>query len=112
TPADRVRTGGRYDCEHRRRVHRSRRRRSANGSFRVRPAGYTGRMGSPAAAVLVARPGRLYAFMERNWRLFAELLFIVPAYVAYQFVRGAVHGKAGTAFDNAAALIRTEQRIG
>ncbi len=69
-------------------------------------------MGTPAAAIVVARPNRLYAFLERNWRLFAELMFIVPAYAAYQFVRGAVHGKAGTAFDNASKLIHTEQRIG
>jgi hypothetical protein len=36
----------------------------------------------------------------------------VPAYIAYQYVRGAVHGQAGTAFDNASKLIRIEQQLG
>ena len=67
---------------------------------------------TPHAAVVVARPNRLYAFVQKNWRLFAELLFIIPAYTLYQFVRGAVHGKAGDAFDNASRLIHIEQRIG
>jgi len=78
----------------------------------MRPVGYTDRMGTPVGAIVVARSNRVHAFIERNLRLFAELLFIVPAYAAYQFVRGAVHGKAGTAFDNSSALIHTEQRIG
>jgi len=71
-------------------------------------------MALPAAIAIArpARPNRLQAFIEKNWRSIAELLFIVPAYTAYQFVRGAVHGKAGTAFDNASALIHVEQRIG
>ena len=63
-------------------------------------------------AIAASRPNRLYAFLEKNWRLFAELLFIIPAYAAYQFVRGAVHGQAGTAFDNASKLITIEQRLG
>jgi len=62
--------------------------------------------------VAVARPGRLQTFAEKNWRHVAELLFVVPAYVLYQFVRGAVHGKAGDAFDNAARVISIEQRLG
>jgi len=77
---------------------------------------YTGRMqgthmGSNAA-VVVGRPNRLLTFAEKNWRVFAELLFIVPAYTAYQFVRGAVHGQAGTAFDNASRLIHIEKQLG
>jgi hypothetical protein len=68
-------------------------------------------MRSPAA-VAVARPNRLQAFAEKNWRHLVELLFVVPAYVLYQFVRGAVHGKAGDAFDNASRVIRIEQRLG
>jgi hypothetical protein len=67
---------------------------------------------APQAAVAVARPNRLAAFAERNWRTLAELAFIIPAYTAYQFVRGAVHGKAGDAFDNASELISVEQRLG
>ena len=73
-------------------------------------------MALPAAIAIArparSRPNRLQAFVEKNWRHIAELLFIVPAYTSYQFVRGAVHGKAGTAFDNASALIHVEQRIG
>jgi len=77
------------------------------------PQGYTGGMAvAPQAAVAVARPNRLAAFAERNWRTLAELAFIIPAYTAYQFVRGAVHGKAGDAFDNASELISVEQRLG
>ncbi|HZP57132.1 MAG TPA: phosphatase PAP2 family protein [Dehalococcoidia bacterium] len=67
---------------------------------------------SAPAAVVVARPGRLHSLIEKNWRHVAELLFIVPAYTAYQYVRGAVHGKAGDAFDNASRLIHVEQRLG
>jgi hypothetical protein len=54
----------------------------------------------------------MLVFAERHWRLVFELLLIVPAYVAYQFVRGAVAGEAGTAFDNASKLIQIEQRLG
>ena len=68
-------------------------------------------MRSPAA-VAVARPNRLQTFAEKNWRHLAEVLLVVPAYVLYQFVRGAVHGRAGDAFDNAARVIRIEQRLG
>jgi hypothetical protein len=64
------------------------------------------------AAVAVPRPNRLQAFAEKNWRHLAELLFVVPAYILYQFVRGAVHGKAGAAFDNASRVIHIEQRLG
>jgi hypothetical protein len=52
------------------------------------------------------------AFAERNWRLFAEMLFIVPAYVLYQMVRGTVGGQAGTAFENANRLIHIEKQMG
>jgi hypothetical protein len=68
-------------------------------------------MSSGHAAVAVARQNRLHAFVEKNWRHVAELLFIVPAYISYQFVRGAVHGKAGDAFDNASRLIHVEQQL-
>ncbi len=64
------------------------------------------------AAVPVTRQHWLHTFAEKNWRHVAELLFIVPAYILYQFVRGAVHGKADAAFDNAAYVIRIEQRLG
>jgi hypothetical protein len=70
---------------------------------------------TPQAAVAVAqpnRPNRLQTFAEKNWRHVAELAFIIPAYTLYQFVRGAVHGKAGTAFDNASRLIHIEQQLG
>ncbi len=68
-------------------------------------------MRSPAA-VAIPRQGRLQTLGEGYWRLVAELLFVVPAYISYQFVRGAVHGKAGAAFDNASQLIHVEQRLG
>jgi len=67
---------------------------------------------SPEAAVAVARPGRFTTFAERNWRHLFELAFIVPAYIAYQFVRSAVEGQAGAAFENATRIIRIEQRLG
>ena len=57
-------------------------------------------------------PNRFQTFAEKNWRHLAELLFVVPAYVLYQFVRGAVHGKAGVAFDNASRVIHIEKRLG
>lgn len=63
-------------------------------------------------AVAVPRPTRAQTFAEKYWRVIAELLFVVPAYTAYQFVRGAVHGKAGDAFDNASRLIHIEQKLG
>ena len=65
--------------------------------------------GQSAAAT---RPVRAQTFFEKYWRHIAELLFIVPAYTAYQFVRGAVHGKGADAFDNASRLIHIEQRLG
>jgi hypothetical protein len=64
----------------------------------------------PQAAVAVA--ARRPSFLERNWRLFAELLLIVPGYVAYQYVRGLVGSPAGRAFDNASRLISIEKEMG
>ncbi len=78
-------------------------------------ARYTGSMhgaASPRAAVAIPRPGRLQSFVEKYWRLLAELAFIIPAYTAYQFVRGAVHGKSGAAFDNASRVINIEKQLG
>lgn len=69
-------------------------------------------MSSPGTVAFKHPQNRWMAFAERNWRLFAEILFIVPAYIAYQLVRSAVHGEAGTAFDNATRLIAIEQRLG
>lgn len=66
------------------------------------------------SAVAVARPrsNRLAALADSHWRLVFELLLIVPAYTAYQFVRGMVGGSAGAAFDNAVRVIDIEQRLG
>jgi hypothetical protein len=51
--------------------------------------------------------------VSSGWmRVIFEILFIVPAYTAYQFVRGYVGGDAGAAFENARALIQVEQRLG
>lgn len=72
---------------------------------------YTVRDMSGQSAIAVAHQNRLQALLEKNWRHIAELLFIVPAYTAYQFVRAAVHGKAGDAFDNAARVIQFEERL-
>jgi hypothetical protein len=69
-------------------------------------------MATPAVAVARPQTQRLPAFIERYWRLFAEILFIVPAYAAYQFVRGTVGGQAGTAFDNASRVIHIEKQLG
>jgi hypothetical protein len=65
------------------------------------------------AAIAIPRPRQQSSasFFERNWRHFFELLFIIPAYTAYQFVRGTVGGEAGTAFDNARHVIRIEQAL-
>jgi hypothetical protein len=64
-------------------------------------------------AVVFPRPGsRLAVFAERYGRLIFEILFIVPAYTAYQFVRGNVGGDAGAAFDNASRLIHVERQLG
>ena len=65
-----------------------------------------------AVALPRARTSRVAAWLERNWRLFFEILFIVPAYAAYQFVRGNVGGDAGAAFENARHLISLERRMG
>ncbi|HYM15656.1 MAG TPA: phosphatase PAP2 family protein [Dehalococcoidia bacterium] len=67
---------------------------------------------SPTGSVAITRQGRLGSFAERNWRHLFELAFIVPAYIAYQFVRGAVRGQAGTAFENASRLIHIEKQLG
>ena len=72
---------------------------------------YNAQTMSSRAAVAVPRQNRLPNFIQHNWRLFAELLFLIPAYTAYQYVRGAVHGKAGDAFDNASRLIGFEERL-
>jgi len=66
---------------------------------------------TPAAIALPSRR-RLPAIVEKNWRHVAELLFVIPAYTAYQFVRGLVGGQAGAAFDNASRLISIERRLG
>ena len=80
------------------------------GSVRYTDPMHGSQMGS-SAGVAVARPGRLSVFAEKYWRPVAEVAFIVPAYVAYQFVRGAVQGQAGTAFNNATRLIHIEERL-
>lgn len=59
-----------------------------------------------------ARPNRLLSLWERYWRVLFEIAFIVPAYTAYQFVRGNVGGDGGAAFDNASRLIHVERRLG
>jgi hypothetical protein len=69
-------------------------------------------MASPAVAVARQHPQRFPTFVERYWRLVAEILFIVPAYAAYQLVRGTVGGQAGTAFDNASRVIHIERELG
>jgi hypothetical protein len=71
-------------------------------------------MSTPVAALAVARPrpSRLNTLIEKNWRHVAELLFIIPAYMSYQLVRGLVGGQAGTAFDNATRLIHVERKLG
>lgn len=70
-------------------------------------------MSSPAAlAIARPRPNRITTIFEKNWRHLAELLFLIPAYTSYQFVRGAVHGESGAAFDNANRLIHIEKQLG
>jgi PAP2 superfamily len=82
----------------------------------ARGVGYTdpmhGSQISPRGGVAVAQPNRLSAFADKYWRHVAEVAFIVPAYVAYQFVRAAVHGQASTAFNNATRVIHLEERLG
>ncbi|MBI5287846.1 MAG: phosphatase PAP2 family protein [Chloroflexi bacterium] len=66
-----------------------------------------------AGAISLPRStNRALQLLEKNWRLLAEILFIVPAYAAYQIVRSAVGGRAGDAFDNATRLISIERRLG
>jgi hypothetical protein len=55
---------------------------------------------------------KLAALSSGYWRILLEVLFIVPAYTAYQFVRGNVGGDAGAAFDNASRLIHVERQLG
>ena len=64
------------------------------------------------AVALPTGQNRLGALVERYWRIFFEILFIVPAYALYQLVRGNVGGDAGAAFDNATRLISVERRLG
>ncbi len=56
--------------------------------------------------------GRLSALSSGYLRIVFEIVFIVPAYTAYQFVRGNVGGDAGAAFDNASRLIHVERELG
>jgi hypothetical protein len=65
-----------------------------------------------AVALPRLRQSRILTLAEKYWRLAFELALIVPAYIAYQFVRGAVGGEAGTAFENASRLIHIERRLG
>lgn len=67
---------------------------------------------SPQTLTLPRTNSRVLNWLINNWRIFAEILFIVPAYAAYQFVRSAVGGQAGTAFDNATRLIHIEKQLG
>jgi len=69
-------------------------------------------MATPAVAVARPQSPRSPIVAEKYWRLFAEILFIVPAYAAYQLVRGNVGGQAGTAFDNASRVIHMEKQLG
>ena len=70
------------------------------------------RAASPQAIALPRTNNRVLNWLFTNWRIFAEILFIVPAYAAYQLVRSAVGGQAGTAFDNATRLIHIEKQLG
>jgi hypothetical protein len=70
-------------------------------------------MSAPSAvAVGRPKPNRIQTLAENNWRLIAEVLFIVPAYALYQFVRGNVGGSGGRAFENANRLIHVEKQLG
>ena len=71
------------------------------------------RAASPSPTIALPRStNRAWALLERHWRILAEILFLVPAYAAYQLVRSAVGGQAGTAFDNATRLIHIEKQLG
>jgi hypothetical protein len=70
------------------------------------------RVAALAVAAPRPRPNRLLSLWERHWRLVFEILFIVPAYAAYQFVRAHVGGSAGEAFDNARHVIHIERQLG
>ncbi len=48
----------------------------------------------------------------RVLRFSFELLLVLPAYLAYHLVRGAVEGRADQAFANARALIQAERTLG
>lgn len=67
---------------------------------------------SSAAVTVPTSQHRPRTLVERYWRVVFEVLFVVPAYTAYQFVRGNVGGDAGAAFDNARRLIHLERELG
>ena len=68
---------------------------------------------SPPFAVALPRPrSGIASLAGRYGRLLFEVMFIVPAYAAYQLVRGSVGGDAGAAFDNASRLIHVERKLG
>ncbi|MEX2246445.1 MAG: phosphatase PAP2 family protein [Dehalococcoidia bacterium] len=73
-------------------------------------------MPAPAAILAARRPSALAAHIQKHGqkygRLIAEVAFIVPAYAAYQFVRGIVGGETGRAFENAHRLIQVEKQLG
>ena len=72
---------------------------------------HSGLSRSPAVA-FPRQTNRFQLLIEKHWRLAVEILFIIPAYMAYQLVRSAVGGQAGTAFDNATRLIHIEKQLG
>jgi hypothetical protein len=65
-----------------------------------------------AVAIPNQNTSRFAALSSGYLRVIFEILFIVPAYTAYQFVRGNVGGDAGAAFDNASRLIHVERQLG
>src|SRR5262245_35737419 len=68
---------------------------------------------SMTVAVQTQSSNSRFAALSRGyWRVIFEILFIVPAYTAYQFVRGNVGGDAGAAFNNATRLIDVERELG
>jgi hypothetical protein len=64
-----------------------------------------------ATTVSITRP-RASTFLEKHWRHFAEVAFVVPAYFAYSLVRGLVDGQGGTAYENAMRVIHIERQLG
>lgn len=63
---------------------------------------------------MLPRPSasRLGALIDRYWRILFEIALIVPAYTAYQLVRGNVGGDGATAYDNAQRVIHVERQLG